>query len=108
MTNDTEAGSRIVGTLRAEAGKGVVGWRTATRPRSKPVVGCTDLSRLARWVLKWMATCASAASSALASPAAGKVPGAWRSANLHGWALVTLSPGQDDATVIEGPTVRPR
>jgi hypothetical protein len=41
MTNDTEAGARIVGTLRAEAGKGVVRMEDCYETEMEgPMVSC--------------------------------------------------------------------
>ena len=51
MTNDTEAGARIVGTLRAEAGKGAVRMEDYYETEIEDLWSAiTDPSRLARWV----------------------------------------------------------
>src|SRR5829696_9354472 len=85
MTNHTETGARIVGTLRAEAGKGVVRMEDCYETEIEDLWSAvTDPRGWRAGSLKWTVICTSAASSALASPAAGTAPGAWRSANLHG------------------------
>ena len=49
MTNDTEAGARIVGTLRAEAGRGVVRMEDCYETEIEDLWSAvTDPSRLAR------------------------------------------------------------
>ena len=83
MTNDTEAGARIVGTLRAEAGKVV---------RMEDVYGTeiedlwsavTDPSRLARWVAG-SGRRPARRRRVLRFTSGWTALGAWRSANLHG------------------------
>ena len=102
MTNDTEAGARIVGTLRAEAGKGVVRMEDCYETEIEDLWSAlTDPSRLARWVAEVDGDL--------------RVGGEFRARFTSGWdgvgrievcepprlLLVRLSPGQDDATVIE-------
>ncbi len=102
MTNDTEAGARIVGTLRAEAGKGVVRMEDFYETEIEDLWSAvTDPSRLARWVAEVDGDL--------------HVGGEFRARFTSGWdgtgrvevcepprlLLVTLSPGQDGATVIE-------
>lgn len=102
MTNDTEAGARFVGTLRAEAGKGVVRMEDCYETEIEDLWSAvTDPSRLARWVAEVDGDL--------------RVGGEFRARFTSGWdgtgrvevcepprlLLVTLSPGQDDATVIE-------
>jgi uncharacterized protein YndB with AHSA1/START domain len=102
MTNDTEAGARIVGTLRAEAGKGVVRMEDFYETEIEDLWSAmTDPSRLARWVAEVDGDL--------------HVGGEFRARFTSSWdgtgrveicepprlLLVTLSPGQDNATVIE-------
>ena len=102
MTNDTEAGARIVGTLRAEAGKGIVRMEDRYETDVEDLWSAvTDPSRLARWVAEVDGDL--------------HVGGEFRARFTSGWdgigrvevcepprlLLVTLSPGQDNATVVE-------
>ena len=86
MTGTPRGGSRILGTLGSADGKGVVRmqdrydtdiddlWAAITDPAAWP----------AGWV-RWMATSASAGSSAPAfSPADGRAPGRWKPASRRG------------------------
>jgi uncharacterized protein YndB with AHSA1/START domain len=102
MTNHTEAAARIVGTLRAEAGKGVVRMEDSYGTDIDDLWSAvTDPSRLARWVAEVDGDL--------------HVGGEFRARFTSGWdgtgrvegcepprlLLVRLSPGQDNATVIE-------
>ena len=102
MTNDTDAGARIVGALRAEGGRGVVRMEDCYKTDMEDLWSAvTDPSRLARWVAEVDGDL--------------YVGGEFRARFTSGWdgvgrvevcepprlLLVTLSPGQDDATVIE-------
>ena len=102
MTDDTEAGARIVGTLRAEGGKGVVRMEDCYQTEIEDLWSAvTDPLRLARWVAEVDGDL--------------RVGGEFSARFTSGWdgvgrvevcepprlLLVTLSPGQDDATVIE-------
>jgi uncharacterized protein YndB with AHSA1/START domain len=102
MTNDTEAGARIIGTLRAEGGKGVVRMEDSFKTEIEDLWSAlTDPSRLARWVAKVDGDL--------------YVGGEFRARFTSGWdgfgrvevcepprlLLVTLCPGEDNETVIE-------
>ena len=102
MTNRTEGGTPIVGTLRAEGGKGIVRMEDSYETEIEDLWSAvTDPSRLARWVADVDGDL--------------RVGGEFRARFTSGWdgtgrvdvcepprsLLVTLSPGQDDATVIE-------
>src|SRR5215204_3169154 len=102
MTNHTEAGARIVGTLRAEAGKGVVRMEDSYETDIDDLWSAvTDPSRLARWVAEVDGDL--------------HVGGEFRARFTSGWdgtgrvevcepprlLLVTLSPGQENTTAIE-------
>ena len=85
MTSNAPASGRILGSLRAKDGKGVVRmedrydtdigdlWSALTEPR-----------RLARWYGEVEGTCASAASSTRTSPAQGNAQVAWTRASPRG------------------------
>ena len=102
MKEDTRASSRLVGTLRSEAGKGVVRMEDRYDTGVDDLwTALTDPARLARWI--------AAVEGDL------HIGGEFRATFTSGWEgtgrvdvcdaphrlLVTMSPGQDDETVIE-------
>ena len=109
MTDDTEAGARIVGTLRAEAGQGVVRMEDCYQTEIEDLWSAvTDPSRLARWVAEVDGDL--------------RVGGEFSARFTSGWdgtgrvevcepprlLLVTLSPEQRRCDGYRSPTVRRR
>ena len=85
MTNHTEAGARIVGTLRAEAGKGVVRMEDCYETEIEDLWSAvTDPSRLARWVAEVDGDLHVGGEFRARFTSGWDGTGRWKSAILHG------------------------